>query len=159
MTSENHRVDNSYLRSLYLGSFCFCTSVFSLLLKWISSEANSLFIHCELTLETCIFQCFWYFWKFKSLGLFQSCLLLNKETKFLHGRIWRRHFQQSSRLKNIVFAYNEKKKQATGMNNITRFLSTFIRLSGPTPEVERSVSISVRENLIAYWQESEQKEV
>ena len=45
------------------------------------------------------------------------------------------------------------------MKNITRFLSTFIRLSGPIPEAERSVSINVRENLIAYWQESEQKEV
>ena len=53
----------------------------------------------------------------------------------------------------------KKKKQATRMKNITRFLSTFIRLSGPIPEVERSVSINVRENLIAYWQESEQKEV
>ena len=29
---ENHRVDNSCLKFHYLGSFCFCTSAFILLL-------------------------------------------------------------------------------------------------------------------------------
>ena len=39
---ENHWVDNFCLKFLYLGSFFFCTSVFRMLLWWISvKEASS----------------------------------------------------------------------------------------------------------------------
>ena len=37
--------------------------------------------------------------------------------------------------------------------------STFIRISGPFPEVKKSVLINDWENIIAYWEESEQCEM
>ena len=36
MNLENYWVDNFWLKLLYSGSFCFCTSVFIILLQWIS---------------------------------------------------------------------------------------------------------------------------
>ena len=38
-------------------------------------------------------------------------------------------------------------------------LSTFIRLSGPIPEVKNSALINDYENIIAYWEESKESEV
>ena len=40
-----------------------------------------------------------------------------------------------------------------------QFLSTFIRTSGPVPEVKKSALINNYENIIAYSEEYEQSEV
>ena len=37
--------------------------------------------------------------------------------------------------------------------------SLFIRISGPIPEVKNSALINDLENIIEYWEESEQREV
>ena len=37
--------------------------------------------------------------------------------------------------------------------------STFIRISGPIPEVKKSTLIHDYENIIVYWEKSEQSEV
>ena len=34
--------------------------------------------------------------------------------------------------------------------------STFVRISGPIPEIKKSALINDLENIIAYWEESEQ---
>ena len=76
MNLGNNSVCNFYLKFLYLGLFCFCTSLFKLLLWWISSEVNSLLI-LEVAFETCTFlACFCYFWKLKYL--FISNLLISE---------------------------------------------------------------------------------
>ena len=51
---ENCWVDNFCLKFLYLGSLCFGTSVFIMLLRGISSEANNLLI---LDVLDCFFYC------------------------------------------------------------------------------------------------------
>ena len=50
------------------------------------------------------------------------------------------------------------KTQAAQIKNIMQSSSTFIRISGPIPEIKKSASTNDCEN-ITYWKESEQSEV
>ena len=63
---ENHWVDNFCLKFLYLDLFCLCTSVFRMLLWWISSETIAFYTSsCLLNLPFLVSFCS--FWKVKSL--------------------------------------------------------------------------------------------
>ena len=58
---------------------------------------------------------------------------------------------------NFCFYLKYNETQAVQIRNIMQSSSIFIRLSGPIQEVKKSALIN--ENIIAYWEESEKKQV
>ena len=110
MNSGNHWVDNYCLKFLHLGWFCFCTSVFRLLIPQIFNETNSLSI-VKVAFETWIFLvCFSYFWKDKSFTV-SKFFISEYVDKFLHRGRWRRHFLVKLQTENLCFFLRWKLKK------------------------------------------------
>ena len=103
---------------------CFCTSLFILLLLWISCEANHLVI-LEVVFETWIFLvCFYYFWKYRFL------LILNVYIcEYLHQILpWKEineAFPGKIQTKKLFFYLN--KIQAAQIRNMMQYSSISIK--------------------------------
>ena len=53
---------------------------------------------------------------------------------------------------------NSNKTQAPQIRNIMQSSNTFIRISGPIPDVKNTALINDWENIIVYWEEFEESE-
>ena len=70
-------------------------------------------------------------------------------------------FSVKLQTENLCFflLYKLNKAHAARTRNEMQFLSTFIRTSGPVPEVKKPALINNYENIIAYSEEYKQSEV
>ena len=57
----------------------------------------------------------------------------------------------------LLVRWKLNKIQGAQTKNLTQSSSTFIRILGPITEVKKNPLINEYENIIAYWEESEQK--